>query len=189
MSIHAPRIRWSRGRPKPADEDLQLLMRLRDGDEQAFVTLVGRHHDPMLRLARTFVHSHAVAEEVVQDTWLGVLRGIDRFEGRSSFKTWMLRILVNRARTAGVREHRSIAISDTGPVVERSRFDATGHWASPPQSWTEVDDRLRAGELAPSIRSALDALPARQRAVVTLRDVEGLSSQEVRDVLEISESN
>jgi RNA polymerase sigma-70 factor (ECF subfamily) len=171
------------------DDDGELVARARAGDEQAFATLVGRHHDTMLRVAASYLPNRAVAEEVVQDTWLSVVRGIDRFEGRSSFKTWMLRILVNRARTVGVREHRSVAVPDTGPVVERSRFDATGHWAAPPQAWTDVDDRLRAGELAPSIRSAMNALPTRQRAVVMLRDVEGLSSQEVRDVLDISESN
>src|SRR6201995_986792 len=112
MSIHVPRIRWSRGPVKPADRHLQLLMRQLDGDERAFVTLVSRHHDPMLRLARTFVHSHAVAEEVVQETWLGVLRGIDRFEGRSSLPTWLLAILVNRARSIGTREARSVPASD-----------------------------------------------------------------------------
>ncbi len=109
MSINTPRIRWSRGRKQTADEDLQLLIRLRSGDEAAFVTLVSRNHDAMLRLARTFVHSHAVAEEVVQETWLGVLRGIDRFEGRSSLRTWLLAILVNRARSMGTREARSVA--------------------------------------------------------------------------------
>jgi RNA polymerase sigma-70 factor, ECF subfamily len=174
---------------RAVDSDGELVAGVRAGDEQAFATLVGRHHDAMIRLAASFVPNRAVAEEVVQDTWLAVLRGIDRFEGRSSFKTWMLRILVNRARTVGVREHRSVAVADTGPVVDRSRFDATGHWASPPQPWTDVDDRLRAGALAAPIRSALEALPDRQRAVVLLRDVEGLSSQEVRAVLEISESN
>jgi RNA polymerase sigma-70 factor, ECF subfamily len=174
---------------RAVDDDEELVARVRAGDEQAFATLVGRHNDAMLRVAASYVPNRAVAEEVVQDTWLGVVRGIDRFEGRSSFKNWMLRILVNRARTVGAREHRSVAVSDTGPVVDRSRFDATGHWASPPQAWTDVDDRLRAGELAASIRSALEALPTRQRDVVMLRDVDGLSSQEVRDVLEISESN
>jgi RNA polymerase sigma-70 factor (ECF subfamily) len=174
---------------RAVDDDAELVARLRAGDEQAFTNLVGRHQEAMVRLASSFVPNRAVAEEVVQDTWLGVVKGIDRFEGRSSFKTWMLRILVNRAKTVGAREQRSVAVSDTEPAVERSRFDATGHWASPPQVWTDVDDRLRAGELADPIRSALDALPSRQRAVVVLRDVEGLSSQEVRDVLDISESN
>ncbi len=169
------------------DEDLIAL--LRAGDEEAFVLLVRRHHDPMLRLALSFVPSRSVAEEVVQDAWIGVLRGIEGFEGRSSFKTWLLRILVNRARSAGVHEQRSVAISDAGPAVDRARFDDTGHWASPPEPWADVDDRLRAGEMAAPIRAALADLPSRQRQVVLLRDVEGLSSQEVCDVLDVSESN
>lgn len=193
MSIHAPRIRWSRGRPKPADEDLQLLTRLRDGDERAFVTLVTRHHDPMLRLARTFVHSHAVAEEVVQETWVGVLRGIDRFEGRSSLRTWLLAILVNRARTAGVREARSVAASDSDSfvaAVDASRFDSGGAWSSPPEQWVDdVEDRIGARALREQILEALAEMPQRQRAVVMLRDVDGLRGDEVCDVLDLTPAN
>jgi RNA polymerase sigma-70 factor (ECF subfamily) len=174
---------------RPVDEEVELIASLRAGDEHAFVALVSRHQDSMLRLASSFVPNRAVAEEVVQDTWIAVLQGVGNFEGRSSFKTWMMRILVNRARSAGVREHRSVAISDVGPAVDRSRFDATGHWASPPEHWGDVDDRLHAGDLALPIRSALDALPSLQREVVVLRDVKGLSSREVRDVLDITESN
>ena len=176
--------------------DAQLLTALRAGDERAFVTLVRRHHDAMLRLASSFVPNVAVAEEVVQDTWVGVLRGIDGFEGRSSFRTWLFRILVNRARTAGARERRTIAVGDSGTVssteaaVVASRFDGGGSWASPPESWIEeVEDRLEAGKLADFLRTAIDDLPDRQRQVVTLRDIEGLSSEEVCSVLEISESN
>lgn len=169
---------------------MELVGRLRAGDEQAFVTLVGRYHGSMLRLACTFVSSAAVAEEVVQDTWLGVVRGIGRFEGRSSLKTWLFRILVNRARTTGVRESRSVAIAEAEPAVDASRFDQTGHWASPPEHWVQdADDRLHAAMLADRIRLALVDLPARQRQVVTLRDVEELSSEEVCSVLEISEAN
>jgi len=176
--------------------DAQLLTALRAGDERAFVTLVRRHHDAMLRLASSFVPNVAVAEEVVQDTWVGVLRGIDGFEGRSSFRTWLFRILVNRARTAGARERRTIAVGDTGAVsgteaaVAASRFDGGGSWASPPERWIEeVEDRLEAGKLADFLRTAIDDLPDRQRQVVTLRDIEGLTSEEVCSVLEISESN
>ncbi len=176
--------------------DAQLLTALRAGDERAFVTLVRRHHDAMLRLASSFVPSVAVAEEVVQDTWVGVLRGIDGFEGRSSFRTWLFRILVNRARTAGARERRTIAVGDTGVVsdteaaVAASRFDGSGGWVSPPESWIEeVEDRLEAGKLAGFVRTAIEDLPDRQRQVVTLRDLEGLTSEEVCSVLEISESN
>lgn len=173
-----------------ADDDGELVARLRAGDEQAFVLLVARHHSAMLRLARTFVPSTAVAEEVVQDTWVGVVRGIDRFAGRSTFKTWLLTILVNRARSTGVREHRSVAIGDDGPAVERSRFNSAGAWMSPPQHWIEdSDERILAEELTSHIQSALDGLPARQREVVTLRDVEGLTSHEVCEVLDISEGN
>jgi RNA polymerase sigma-70 factor, ECF subfamily len=176
--------------------DAQLLTALRAGDERAFVTLVHLHHDAMLRLASSFVPNGAVAEEVVQDTWVGVLRGIDGFEGRSSFRTWLFRILVNRARTAGVRERRTIAVGDSGAVgdteaaVAASRFDSGGSWVSPPEHWIEeVEDRIEAGKLAGFLRTAIEDLPDRQRQVVTLRDIEGLTSEEVCSVLEISEIN
>ena len=176
--------------------DAQLLAALRAGDEQAFATLVRRHHAAMLRLASSFVPNVAVAEEVVQDTWVGVLRGIEGFEGRSSFRTWLFRILVNRARTAGARERRTIAVGDTGAVgdteaaVAASRFGGGGSWLSPPERWIEeAEDRLEAGKLAEFLRTAIGGLPDRQQRVVTLRDVEGLTSEEVCSVLEISESN
>jgi len=118
------------------------------------------------------------------------VRGIDRFAGRSSFKTWLLTILVNRARSTGVREQRSVAIGDGAAAVERSRFNSAGAWMSPPQHWIEEsDERLFAEELTGAIKSALDELPSRQREVVTLRDVEGLTSHEVCEVLDISEGN
>jgi RNA polymerase sigma-70 factor, ECF subfamily len=184
----APRL--GRRRRDAGDEDAELVARLRAGEEQAFVLLVSRHHPTMLRLARSFVSSAAVAEEVVQDTWLAVLRGIDGFAGRSSFRTWLLHILVNRARSTGVREHRSVAIGDAGPVLDSARFDAAGAWMSPPQHWVEdSDDRMLAAGLAEHIASTLDDLPPRQREVVLLRDVDGLSSREVCAVLEISEAN
>src|SRR5215472_5178258 len=191
-----PRAGGSRLSAVGQDNDAELLRRLRAGDERAFVALVQRHHDAMLRLACSFVPNVAVAEEVVQDTWVGVLRGIGGFEGRSSFRTWLFRILVNRARTAGARERRTIAVGDPGAVgdteaaVAASRFDSGGNWVSPPESWIEeVEDRLEAGKLADFLRAAIDDLPDRQRQVVTLRDIEGLSSEEVCSMLEISESN
>jgi len=172
------------------DDDARFLERLRAGDEAAFVALVARHHDAMLRLAANFVSSRAVAEEVVQDTWLGVLRGIDRFEGRSKLRTWLLTILVNRARTAGVRESRSVAVGDAGPAVDRARFDASGAWASPPEHWVEdAEERLGAAALSAHINAALERMPPRQRAVVTLRDVDGLDSDEVCEVLALSQGN
>jgi RNA polymerase sigma-70 factor, ECF subfamily len=172
------------------DPDVELLERLRAGDERAFVVLVARHHDSMLRLASSFVPSTAVAEEVVQDTWLGVVRGIDRFEGRSTLQTWLLRILVNRARTAGVKERRHTPIGDAERAVDASRFDGTGQWSSPPAHWVEqADERLVAGTLKDTIRAALGDLPPLQREVVALRDVDGLTTREVCDVLDISEGN
>jgi RNA polymerase sigma-70 factor (ECF subfamily) len=172
------------------DEDGALVARLRAGEEQAFVALVSRHHATMVRVACSFVSSPAVAEEVVQDTWVGVLRGIESFEGRSSFRTWLLTILVNRARSTGVREHRSVAVGDAGPAVDRARFDASGAWMSPPQHWVEdSEERMLAEGLADQIQAALGELPARQREVVMLRDVDGLSGREVCDALEISDAN
>jgi len=172
------------------DRDGELVERLRAGDQDAFVALVARHNASMTRLAGSLVSNRAVAEEVVQDTWLGVLRGIDGFAGRSSFRTWLLRILVNRATTTGVRERRSVAVGDAGPVVDAARFDSSGAWMSPPHHWVEEsDDRLLAQGLAGEIRTALEALPERQREVVMLRDVDGLSAHEVCEVLDISEGN
>jgi len=172
------------------EPDVELLRRLRAGDEQAFVALVGRYNGSMLRLALSFVPSRAVAEEVVQDTWLAVLRGLTGFEGRSSLRTWVFTILVNRARSTGVREQRSIPVADAGPVVDASRFGPNGTWSTPPDHWIEeAEDRIEAGKLADLLKSAVDGLPARQREVVLLRDVEGLSSADVCAVLEISEGN
>jgi RNA polymerase sigma-70 factor (ECF subfamily) len=172
------------------DPDDDLLDRLRSGDEQAFVVLVGRYRDAMLRLASGYVPSRAVAEEVVQDTWVGVLRGLSGFEGRSSVRTWVFRILVNRARTAGTRERRSVAIEDMEPVVDQSRFDLSGGWTSPPEAWIEqIDDRVAAAKMVGRLRLAIEDLPPRQREVVTLRDIEGLSSDDVCGVLEITDAN
>jgi RNA polymerase sigma-70 factor (ECF subfamily) len=145
----------------------------------------------MVRLAQAFVPSRALAEEVTQDTWLAVLKGLDRFEGRSSLKTWIFRILANRARSTGAREQRTtpVDLSDEA-AVDRRRFDAGGAWSDPPAHWAdEVVARLSSGPLVSKVRAAISELPESQRAVVTLRDLEGLSSKEVCDVLEISEAN
>ena len=172
------------------EADGELLPRLRSGDERAFVSLVERYQEQMLRLATSFVPSQAVAEEVVQDTWLAVLRGLDGFEGRSSLKTWLFRILVNQARTTGTKEHRSVPVPDPEPAVDPARFDAAGGWADPPEHWVEAaEGRLEAGKLADRLRALMDELPARQREVVLLRDVEELSSEEVCSVLAISDGN
>ena len=185
-----PGRRGTGRRVQPMESDAELLARLQAGDESAFLALVTRYNASLLRLARTFVPSEAVAEEAVQDTWMGVVRGVDRFEGRSSFKTWLFRILVNRARTAGVREHRHLPLDPTDPAVSPDRFDASGAWAEPLTPWeSDVDDRLVAASWGPLLRTALDQLPERQRDVVLLRDVEGLPSDEVCDILQLSEGN
>jgi RNA polymerase sigma-70 factor (ECF subfamily) len=172
------------------DSDAELVHRLRSGDEHAFTGLVERYHQPMLRLAASFVPNRAVAEEVVQDTWLAVLRGLDGFEGRSSLKTWLFRILVNRARTTGTREQRSVPVADPEPAVDPARFDGSGGWSDPPEHWIEAaEGRAEAGKLAHRVRAWINELPARQREVVLLRDVEGMSSEEVCAVLALTEGN
>jgi RNA polymerase sigma-70 factor (ECF subfamily) len=172
------------------ESDGELLLRLRSGDERAFIGLVQRYHEPMLRLATSFVPSRAIAEEVVQDTWLAVLRGLAGFEGRSSLKTWLFAILVNQARKTGTREHRSIPVADPEPVVDPSRFDASGGWSDPPEHLIELaQGRMEAGKLAHRVRGWIDDLPARQREVVLLRDVEGMSGEEVCAVLALSDAN
>jgi RNA polymerase sigma-70 factor, ECF subfamily len=171
------------------ESDVELLGRLRAGDEAAFVSLVTRYQQPMLRLARTMVPSFAVAEETVQDTWMGVVRGIDSFEGRSSVKTWLFRILANRARSAGSREP-SHAPLDALHTVAPDRFTGHGQWADPVDRWVEEsEDRLDAAAWLPILRHALDGLPARQRQVVLLRDVEGLTGEEACAVLNLTSGN
>ena len=167
--------------------EAELVERLRAGDEAAFATLVREHHASLVRLAATFVGSTAVAEEVAQETWLAVVRGVHRFEGRSSFKTWLFHILANRARTVAGRERRAEPVGDE-EVLER--FDARGHWAEPPVAWSDrVDDRITAQQLVPAVREALSSLPATQRQVLVLRDVEGISAHEVAGLLGVSDGN
>jgi RNA polymerase sigma-70 factor, ECF subfamily len=174
---------------RAVEPDREQLRRLRDGDEHAFVMVVARYHQPMLRLARTMVSSEAVAEEIVQDTWMGVVRGIERFEERSSFKTWLFRILVNRARSAGAKEPSTTSIESLHSV-DPSRFDAQGHWSDPLDRWRDdSESRLDAAKLAPILESALQELAPRQRQVVLLRDVEGLSNEEVCATLSITSGN
>jgi RNA polymerase sigma-70 factor (ECF subfamily) len=170
--------------------DEELLARLRAGQEQAFVELVGRYHSSMVRLASSFVPSWAVAEEVAQDAWVAVLRGVERFEGRSSLKTWLFSIVLNRARSAGTRERRAVPIGDPGPVLDPRCFNTDGAWSQPPVPWPEeVEERLSAQALARDIRAMVDSLPEGPRRVVLLRDVEGIPSGEVCELLGISEGN
>ena len=171
-------------------DEVELLARLRAGDEEAFAVLVDRHHAAMVRLAMTYVRSRAVAEEVAQDAWLGVLRGLDGFEGRSSLRTWLYRIVVNRAISAGLHERRHVPVEVSEFEDNNGRFAQDGHWVTPPVHWSdEVLERITAPEVAARIRQLIDQLPLAQRQVVTLRDVEGLSSGEVCEILRITEGN
>lgn len=171
-------------------EDGELVARLRSGDEEAFRFVVERYHTSLLRLAQTMVPTRAVAEEVVQDTWLGLVRGIGAFEGRSSLRTWLFHVLVNRARSTGARERRTPAISPDAPTVPSPRFGPQGNWIDPPSHWPDdIEDRLVACELARRIRPRIDELPEMQRQVVTLRDVEGIPAAEVCELLGISAGN
>jgi RNA polymerase sigma-70 factor (ECF subfamily) len=157
---------------------------LRAGDEEAFTALIGRHHQVMVRLARSYVPSQAVAEEVVQETWLAMLRGLPSFEGRSSVKTWLYAILLNRARTAGLQERRQIPIESPERAVDQGRFDREGSWSYPPIHWVdEVEDRVRAERLTKSLHVAIDQLPSPQRDVLTLRDVEGMTADDACQIL------
>lgn len=168
------------------DDDARLVERLRAGDESAFAELVRRYQPQLQRLAEATVGSRAVAEEVCQETWLGVVRGVERFEGRSSFKTWLFRILLNRARTSASKEHRAGRPDDE--VVER--FDASGAWASPPVPWSDrVDERIVAEGLAHRVHELLPRLPDQQRQVVILRDVEGLGPGEVASMLGVTDGH
>jgi RNA polymerase sigma-70 factor (ECF subfamily) len=181
-------------------EEVELLARLRAGDERAFEALVDRHYGTMLAVARTYVSSRAVAEEVVQEAWLGVLKGLDRFEGRSSLATWIMRIVVNMAKTRGVREARSVPYAALAPegdeaAVEPGRFRGAGdafpgHWRAYPADWKGVPEAVL-HERA-TLRVAMDAiagLPPAQRAVITMRDVQGCDPEEVCAVLELSDGN
>ncbi|MEO8682472.1 MAG: RNA polymerase sigma factor [Vicinamibacterales bacterium] len=183
--------------PKVPFNENDVVQRLREGDEAAFTHLVETYHGPLIRFALLFVGDRSVAEEVVQDTWMAVLSGLDTFEGRSALKSWIFSILANRAKTRGVREKRTVAFSDLapadpdGPAVDPDRFASSGGWLAPPTRWdhnTPESQLLHAETLAVA-KQALEALPPNQRAVVTLRDVEGLEAAEVCNVLDVSETN
>ena len=180
----------------PLPDDDVLLPRLKSGDEAAFEDLLAAWTPSLRRLARNFVKTEALAEEVVQETWMGVIRGIGRFEGRSSLKTWVFTILANRARTRGSREARTVPLSSLGdPVrngaVDPDRFLANGAWGDPPFSWRaqSAESIVRTRESVTALETALEALPVRQRRVVILRDVDGVDAIDVCNLLGISESN
>ena len=187
----------------PQLDEADLVQALQRGDETVFSAMMDSYSGSLLRLAMAYVPSRAVAEEVVQETWMGVLEGIGRFEGRSSFKTWLFRILTNRAKTRGIRERRyepvGLARSDTesdeGPSFEEALFVAEGsgkgHWIEPPQGWrADTPERaLLSKECRLAIEEAITVLPDMQRQVITLRDVEGVSAEDVCNILSISETN
>lgn len=183
------------GRLPPDDV---VVAALRAGDEAMFATLLDTWSRGMLWLARTHVSTNDSAEEIVQDTWLAVVRGIGGFEGRSSVKTWVYRILVNTAKKRGMRENRTVPWSSVfeqeRPTVDRSRFQGgddplPGHWKELPAAWPTPEGEVLAAEVRGRIAAALAELPPRQRAVITLRDVEGCTSEEVCEILEISAAN
>ncbi len=181
----------------------ELCTALRRGDEAAFTELVLLYHAPLRRLALSYVRAAAVADEVVQETWIGVIRGIDSFEGRSSLKTWIFRILTNTAKTRAEREARTVPLSalapgehEDEPAVDPSRFldqqhaRWPGHWACPPARWDELpEEHLTGRETLRALKAAVEALPPMQRQVIVLRDIEGWEAEEVCELLSLSEAN
>ena len=179
-------------------DDGVLVKALAERDSDAFAYLLDQYHAPLVRLAQQYVPSHAVALEVVQETWLAVIAGIDRFEQRSSLKTWLFRILVNIARSHGVKENRSIPFAATAVLVEEPAVDPRrfrrglrerGAWKRPPHPWSEPEQRAVDAETLATIRAAIDLLPPDQREVITMRDLLGWSAAEVCEALEVSDAN
>lgn len=184
------------------DDERLLVAALRRRDEVAFAWLLDRHDASLRRVASTFVRTGASAEEVVQETWLAVIAGIDQFEERSTVKTWVFRILMNVARTRATHEHRMVPFADLGPAADdapafaperfRTGLRYRGHWreGAGPTPWDEQPvERLQARETLALVQRAIADLPERQRAVISLRDVDGWSSAEVCDLLDLSEGN
>jgi RNA polymerase sigma-70 factor (ECF subfamily) len=179
-------------------QETALLMALRDGDEAAFMAIVEAWGPAMLRLARAHVSSQAIAEEVVQEAWVAILRALDRFEGRSSLKTWAFRIVANIAKTRAIKESRSVPFSsatadgEEGPMVDPGRFQTAGdrypgHWQRPPEPWPE--QRLELAETRDAALAAIAELPPRQREIIALRDIEGFSAEEACNALDVTETN
>ena len=180
-------------------EELTLLARLREGDEAAFTLLVDRYHALTVRVARAYVRSHEVAEEVAQEAWIGVIQGLPRFEGRSTLKTWILRIVANRARTRAAREARSVPFSALGSEeedgIDSSRFRGPhdpfpGHWTSYPRTWPALPEEASATrETLSVVQEAIEALPEKQRLVITLRDIEGWDAADTAAALDLTDTN
>jgi RNA polymerase sigma-70 factor (ECF subfamily) len=183
------------------DDDAALLAALRAGDEGAFERLVDRYHAMLVRVARQYVSTDEIAQDVAQEAWLGLLQGLDSFEGRSSLRTYLFRIVMNLARTRGVREARSAPFSslarddESGPVVDPERFvraptPGAGSWLSPIRPWSASPEQIALdAELAAKLADAIAQLPETQRRVVTLRDVEGFDAAEVGDLLGLTDGN
>jgi RNA polymerase sigma-70 factor, ECF subfamily len=183
-----------------AAEEVALIQRMRDGDERAFEEAVESFYPAMIAVARGYVRSRAVAEEVVQEAWLGVLRGVERFEGRSSLRNWVLQIVANIARSRAVREARSVPFSSfevegEEPAVEPERFRSPddpypGHWRSYPTDWRTLPEKqLLSGETLELVQRAIEELPVKQRVVISMRDVAGCTAEEVCETLDISKGN
>jgi RNA polymerase sigma-70 factor (ECF subfamily) len=181
-------------------DEVDLLARLRAGDERAFETLVEQHHRTMLTVARMYVKTHAAAEEVVQDAWLGVLRGLDGFEGRSSLKTWIMRIVVNAALRRGARDARTVPFSSLVPegtetAVDPDRFQGPddgfpGHWSRYPSDWQSLPENVVTGQETMTVaKRAIAELPDRQRTVISMRDIHGWTAEEVCSALDLSPGN
>lgn len=181
---------------EPSDPDLEAL---KSGDESAFEALIGRYHGPMMRLAMSYLRDRGAAEDAVQETWLTCLRTLDRFEGRSALKTWVFGILLNVARSRHRKESRILPFAalfrrdageGRGPTVDQRRFGGDGLWSAPPDSWSNVpESKLLARETVDQVKAAIEALPAKQREVVILRDVAGFDADEVCGLLSISPAN
>jgi len=183
-------------------DEASLLKSLRGGDEDAFAWLVQQYHNSLVRLALLYLHDEAQAEEVAQETWIAVLNGLNRFEGRSSIKTWIFTILTNRAKTRGRREKRILSFSEleveleNRPTVDPERFrpsnsvTSADHWVVNPSPWNNIpEDSFLSQEMLHIVRDAVATLPENQRAVITLRDIEGFSSSEVCNILGVTETN
>lgn len=178
-------------------DEADLIVALRSGDQDAFAQLVNRHTPALLRAARGYVPNHAIAEEVVQETWIALVKGVANFEGRSSLRTWLFAVMTNIAKTRGVREarDRDALIASMGPTVDPDRFHGPGEpragaWKEPPVAFPDSPEgSVLGGELRDIAQRELDKLPERQRTVVTLRDMLGFDSAEVCEVLDISVAN
>lgn len=183
-------------------DEVLLIKSLRAGDDSSFTRIVEQFHTSMVRLAYTILGDQAIAEEVAQETWLAVLQGLQGFEGRSSLKTWIFTILTNRAKTRSQRESRSTSYFELeesfleSPSVNPDRYNPPaaekwpGHWAKKPISWTNIpEETLLSSEVSDTIKFAIDSLPKNQKVVITMRDIDGFSSEEVCNILEISETN